>query len=538
MPSSLFRFGDYELDIDRYELRRGSEVLKAEPRVLEMLNFLINQRERVVPKEELLDALWHGAFVSESALSSTIRDARRLLEDSSSDPRWIKTVYGRGFRFVGEVSIVVEDAITERLPILAPPAVAKARRSVAVLPFTDLSPEKDQGYFCDGIAEELINSLTRLEELQVVSRAAAFDFRKDEDLRVLGEQLGVDNVLRGSVRKAHDRLRITVHLVDTRTRHHVWSEKYDRRVGDIFALQEEIAENTARALLGVLSDRNRKAMKSTPVRIDAYEFYLKGRTYLTQMVRRSLEAAIGMFEVALEFDARYAPAYAGLADALAELYLYYQHDESLRLRAEEASERAVELAPQLAEAHICRGEVLALDGRFTDATSEFDLAMMLSPRSFDAYYRFGRVKWAEGDLGEATKLFETAWEIQPTDYQSPALLIQLYRTAGRAAEARTAGVRTVALCAQHLERRPDDARALALGAQALLAVDRPVEAEDWMSRALALEPEDVFTLYNAACYCAVIGDRQRAREFLNEAIRRGYAHERWLAHDHDLAGVL
>ncbi|HEX7154963.1 MAG TPA: winged helix-turn-helix domain-containing protein [Thermoanaerobaculia bacterium] len=534
----MFRFGDYELDIDRYELRRRGDVMKAEPRVLEVLNYLIAQRERVVPKEELLDAIWRGAIVSESALSSTIRDARRVLDDSPAEPRWIKTIYGRGFRFVGEVALVGDEPAPAPAPVAAAAPPAPKRRSVAVLPFTDLSPESNQGYFCDGIAEELINSLTRLEELQVVSRAVAFDFRNDEDIRLLGEQLGVDHVLRGSVRKADDRLRITVHLVDTKSRHHVWSEKYDRTVGDVFALQEEIAEHTARALIGVLSDRNRRAIKSTPVRIDAYEFYLKGRTYLTQLTRRSLESAVAMFEVALEFDAKYAPAYAGLADTLAELYLYHQHDESLRRRAVEASERAVELAPELAEAHICRGEVLALQGEFDDATGEFDLAMTLSPRSFDACYRFGRVKWAEGELAEATTLFEQAWEIQPTDYQSPALLVQLYRFAGREDDARTAAARTVALCAQHLERRPHDARALALGAQALLVVDRPVDAEDWMSRALALEPQDVFTLYNAACYCAMTGDRVRAKEFLQDAVKHGYAHERWLANDGDLAGVM
>lgn len=376
--------------------------------MLELLNLLIQQRERVVPKEELLDSIWRDTHVSESALTSTIRDLRRVLSDSPTEPRWIKTIYGRGFRFVGELTA---DEEPPAAPAPLPPPTP-SRRSIAVLPFADLSPQRDQGYFCDGVAEEIINALARVEELRVVSRSVAFDFRNnDDDLRRLGETLGVERILRGSVRKDEDRLRITVHLVDVRTGHHVWSEKYDRTLGDVFALQEEIAQNTARALLGVLSERNRRAMKSTPVRLDAYEFYLKGRTYLSQ---GALESAVGMFEIAIEFDAQYAPAWAGLADSLAELY-EETPDEDLRRRAQEASERAIELAPQLPETHVCRGYVLSMLGRYAEAAAELELAIALSPRSFDAHLRYGRMRWIEGRVEEAARLLETAVAIQPMD---------------------------------------------------------------------------------------------------------------------------
>ncbi|MBV8517814.1 MAG: winged helix-turn-helix domain-containing protein [Acidobacteria bacterium] len=370
----MYRFGDFELDLDRYELRRGGDAIRTEPRVLELLHYLIERRDRVVPKEELLDSLWPDVHVSESALTSTIRDARRALGDAPSDARWIRTIYGRGFRFAGDVQQ------TSAAPVIVPHA---QRRSIAVLPFADLSPARDQAHFCDGIAEELINTLARLDELRVISRAAAFDFRADDDLRVLGDKLDVHHILRGSVRKADDRLRITVHLVDVRNGHHVWSEKYDRQTGDIFALQEEIAENVARVLLGVLTERNRNAIKSTPVRLDAYEFYLKGRTYLSQ---RALEAAIGMFEIGLEFDRDYGPAYAGLADALAEM-AELDGDAQLIVRADAASQRAVELAPHLAESHISRGRVLALEKRYRDAAAELQLALAISPGSAEAQER-------------------------------------------------------------------------------------------------------------------------------------------------------
>ncbi|HEX6086080.1 MAG TPA: winged helix-turn-helix domain-containing protein [Thermoanaerobaculia bacterium] len=434
----MFRFGEFELDLDRYELRRGGEAVKAEPRVLEVLNYLIERRDRVVPKEELLDTLWADVHVSDSALTTAIRDARRALSDSPTDPRWIRTIYGRGFRFVGQV----EDNAPAPAPVAAPVMPAADDKSIAVLPFTDLSPAHDQRHFCEGIAEELINTLTRLREVRVVSRATAFDFSEDDDVRLLGTRLGVRHVLRGSVRKAEERLRITVHLVDTRKGHHVWSEKYDRNVGDIFALQEEIADKTARVLLGVVTDIH--TLRSTPVRIDAYEFHLRGRQHLAEGSPESFDAAVGMFELAIDFDAEYAPAHAGLADALAELYSI-RGEEELRTRADASATRAVELAPGIAETHISRGHVLIAQERYADAAKELELAMSINPRSSEAYYRMGHLRVREAKLEEAAEMFERAAGLEPADFRPPLQLVWIYRTLGRDAESREAEARTVAL---------------------------------------------------------------------------------------------
>ena len=430
----MFRFSEFELNLDRYELRRDGTPVKAEPRVLEVLNYLVEHRDRVVPKEELLDKLWPDVHVSESALTTAIRDARRALGDSPTEPRWIRTVYGRGFRFVGTLGAAPA----------APVAAAKDNKSIAVLPFTDLSPAHDQRHFCDGIAEELINTLTRIQELRVVSRATAFDFREDDDVRDLGTKLGVRHVLRGSVRKSENRLRITVHLVDTHTGHHVWSEKYDRQIGDIFALQEEIADKTARVLLGVMVDRQRDALRSTPVRIDAYEFHLRGRTYLSEATPESFDSAVGMFDLAIDFDSEYAPAHAGLADALAELYVI-RGDQQLLQRAGEAAKRAVEIAPQLAETHISRGHVLIAEERYTDASKELELAISINPRSAEAYYRLGHLRVREAKLDEAAEMFDRASSLEPADFRPPLQLAWIYKTLGREAESREAEARTAAL---------------------------------------------------------------------------------------------
>jgi TolB-like protein len=436
----MFRFGEFELDIDRYELRRGGEVVKAEPRILEVLDYLIRHRDRVVSKEELLDTIWKDVHVSESALTTTIRDARRALSDSPTAPQWIRTIYGRGFRFVGEAG----SGDTVR-PFPAPPPPPEPEtappKSIAVLPFTDLSPGHDQSHFCDGMAEELINTLTRIQELRVISRAAAFDFRSDDDVRDLGRKLGVRHILRGSVRKSDDRLRITVHLVDTQSGHHVLSEKYDRQVGDIFALQEEIAEKTAQVLLGVLAERDRAAFRSTPVRIDAYEAHLKGRTFLTEGTPESFEEAVRMFESTIAFDPDYAPAHAGLADALAELFTIHG-DEILRKRAGEHARRAVELAPELAETHISRGHVLTVEERYAEAARELDRAIAINPRSSEAHYRYGHVRVREGNLDAAASMFEQASKLQPADFRPTLQLAWIYRALGREQKAGEAESRT------------------------------------------------------------------------------------------------
>jgi TolB-like protein len=433
----MFRFGEFELNLDRYELKNSGSPVKAEPRVLEVLNYLIQHRDRVVPKEELLDKLWPDVHVSESALTTAIRDARRALNDSPTDPRWIRTVYGRGFRFVGTIG-------TPAAAAAAPAAAPPDQKSIAVLPFTDLSPAHDQRHFCDGIAEELINTLTRIQEIRVVSRATAFDFREDDDVRDLGTKLGVGHVLRGSVRKSEDRMRITVHLVDTVKGHHVWSEKYDRQLGDIFALQEEIAGKTARVLLGVMVDRQRDALRSTPVRIDAYEFHLRGRTYLSEATPESFDAAVGMFELAIDFDAEYAPAHAGLADALAELYVI-RGDAALLKRAEDVSRRAVELAPGIAETHISRGHVLIAEERFADAARELEMAIDINPRSAEAYYRLGHLRVREAKLEEAAEMFDRASSLEPADFRPPLQLVWIYKALGREAESRESEARTAAL---------------------------------------------------------------------------------------------
>jgi adenylate cyclase len=265
-----YRFGDFELWRERYELRRGAAPVALEPRVFEVLAYLVHHRDRVVPKSELLASLWPGQYVTDSALTRTIGEARRALRHE----KWIKTVYGRGFAFTAPV---VEVAAGRTEAESAPPA-RPALPSVAVLPFADLSAARDQGHFCDGLADELIGALTGIEGLSVGSRTASFQFRDTgADVRAIAERLNVAAVLEGSVRKEGRRLRISVQLINAADNYHLWAAVFDRRVDDAFAIQAEVAAETVRALRVVLTDRETLALRST-LRAEASAYdYTYGR---------------------------------------------------------------------------------------------------------------------------------------------------------------------------------------------------------------------------------------------------------------------
>ncbi|HYR29467.1 MAG TPA: winged helix-turn-helix domain-containing protein, partial [Thermoanaerobaculia bacterium] len=356
----MLRFADFELDPARHLLSRGGQELRAEPKVLSVLSYLVEHRDRVVPKEELLDRLWDEKHVSESALTRVIRDLRKVLSDSSTEPRFIRTVYGKGFAFVGE--------LTEK---------QQNRSSIAVLPFADLSPAGDQGWFCEGLADEISNALTKVARLDVLSRKSSREAARD-DPRTAGQRLGVAHVLEGSVRKSGPRMRVTVHLVDVTTGRTAWSEQYDRDAGDVFAVQEDIAEHAAKALLGVLGESEEAAIHARPrAELAAWETYLKGRQLAYQEVRRSLEAARQLFVRAVEIQPSFALGWCGIADALGELYLFHSRDEAYRVAGDEASRRAVAIDPSLSEAHVSRAQSLVLQGANDEAIDEFETAIAL-----------------------------------------------------------------------------------------------------------------------------------------------------------------
>src|SRR6266480_1460954 len=350
----------------------------------------------------------------------------------------------RSLKGVGPTGLYV--ATVEDSGIRSPPGIPqgneskeetkKGIRSLGVLPFADLSAERDQEYFGDGIAEEILNALAKVGALHVAARTSCFAFRGTSiDAREIGRRLGVEALLEGSIRKAGNRVRITVQLIDARNGYHLWSERFDREIEDIFAIQDEIARSVIDALgLSLTQREERRFLKASTKNVEAYEFYLRARKLFQRWTRQNIELAQQMFERAIELDPHFAAAWAGLATAHVHLFSWGGHDPDLQ-KAHNASARALELEPELADAHVAAGQSFSMEQQHSEAAAEFERAIELDPKLFDAYYYYARSCFKAGDLKKALKLFEKAQSVRPEDYQSAALIAAVLRQLGRSGEA-------------------------------------------------------------------------------------------------------
>jgi serine/threonine protein kinase/Tfp pilus assembly protein PilF len=416
-----------------------------------------------------------------------------------------------------------------------PHAAVSAAKSVAVLPFTNMSADPDNEYFTDGMAEEIINALNKVQSLRVAARTSSFAFKgKNEDVGEIGRKLKVSTVLEGSVRKMGNRLRITAQLVNVADGYHLWSERYDREMEDVFAIQDDISGAIVKALKVILSEGEKKQIeKARAESVQAYDYYLRGRQYY-QIHRKSLEYARQMFNRAIETDPEYARAYAGVADSCSLLYMYFDAREFNLKQADIASAKALELEPDLAEAHVARGLAISLSKRFDEAEAEFETAMKLDPKLFEAAYWFGRALQSEGRFAEAAKMFERACALRPEDYQAPNFLAQAYRALGKEEEGKAADRRSIRLMEERLELNPSDARAANLLAATYANFGETQKAMDYAERSLAIDPDDAMLLYNNACTYSLLGRTGEAISCLERAVDKGFGHKEWLDHDPDL----
>jgi TolB-like protein/Tfp pilus assembly protein PilF len=408
--------------------------------------------------------------------------------------------------------------------------------SIAVLPFSDMSQHKDQEYFCDGIAEEITNALTKVRNLHVVPRTSAFQFRNTTiALREIGRRLGVKTLLTGSVRKAGDQLRITVTLTDVEDGYSLWSERFDREMKDIFSIQDEIADNVVRALELSLSPRERRAIRSvSTVVAEAYEFYLRGRKMFYQHSGRGLEFARKMFDQAIALDPNYALAHAGIADCMSLIYLYVDASAQNRQLALNESNIALRLDPDLPQAHVSFGLACGLFDRHKEAVAAFEKALDLEPRLYEADFFYAREVFMHGDLEMAAKLFERGCEVRPDDYQAAALLGQVYEDLGRAEEARVMRRRAINNADEHLKVNPDDVRAYYMSANAMVALGEVERGLDRTRLALKLDPSDCMALYNAGCVFAMSGRIEEALENLERSVNVGNIQYRYFQNDSNL----
>jgi len=353
-------------------------------------------------------------------------------------------------------------------------------------------------------------------------------------VRELGKVLCFKYVLEGSVRKAGTRVRVTGQLIDGADGGHVWADRYDRDLTDIFAIQDEITHAIVEQLKVKLLPQEQRSIAQAPTdSVEAYTYYLRGRQFLHRHSKSHYQLAKRMFSKAVELDPAYARAYAGIADCDSFLFLHYHVDVSIEAILA-TSAQALALDENLAEAHASRGLALSLVQRNSEAMAEFERAIVLDPNSFEAHYFYGRACFAQDRQAEAATQFERAAALKPDDYQALAMLVMIYRTLGRPHDAVATARKVVEIAEQELNRHPENPRPAYLGAAALIELGERDRARDWVGRAMATDPDDILTQYNVACAYAKLGETDAAFDLLERLLpHANHETKSWVRYDQD-----
>ena len=442
-----YRFEGCVLDPDRRELTRSSEAIAVGPQVFDLLLHLLQNRVRVVSKDELLDVVWGGRIVSESTLTTHINAARKVIGDSGQEQRLIRTIARKGLRFVGDVTVVHEAqqldfpaTETDQTSETSADVLELPRRpSIAVLPFQNLSGDPAQDYFADGVVEDIITALSRLRWLFVIARNSSFTYKnRAVDVRRVGRELGVRYVLEGSLRRTADRVRITAQLIDATTGGHVSADRFDGTLDDLFELQDQVASSVVGAITRELERVEIERAKRKPTAsLDAYDYYLRGMAHLHQGTRAAIDAALPLFGRAIERDPDYASAHA----MAAWCHFWRKVNGWMTDRPPEIAEgvrlaqRAVELGQDDPVALTRSGHALAhFRGDLDGGIALLDRALMLDTNLAAAWFLGGYLRTWSGQSGEAIVHFERAMRLSPLDpelYRMQAGMAAAHLFAGR-----------------------------------------------------------------------------------------------------------
>ena len=417
-----YLFEEYVFDTELRELHRGSDVVSVAPQVFDLLDYLIRNRERVVSKDDLINAVWKGRIVSDAALTTRLNVARSAIGDSGDEQRLIKTLPRKGFRFVGQVRTpegttdagVADDPVELTTPILKLPD----KPSLAVLPFTNLSSDPEQEYFADGMVEEIITALSRNKELFVIARNSSFTFKgRAVDIKQVARDLGVRYVLEGSVRKSSNRIRITGQLIDAASGAHLWADHYDGALEDVFELQDQVASSVVGAISPSVRQAEVERAKRKPTNsLDAYDYFLRGLAAHWQRTRDGTDRAVGFCEQAIALDPQFAPAHAALAAGLSQRkgWRWSTNPAEDASRAIAYAKSALRLGRQdplvLAQSAI----VLAAIGYEVElADSLLEEAIRLNPNGMLGWLGGGWTKTFLGDHRTAIDYFHRALRLSP-----------------------------------------------------------------------------------------------------------------------------
>jgi TolB-like protein/Tfp pilus assembly protein PilF len=489
-----YLFEEYALDTNRRELHRGPDVVSVAPQVFDLLDYLIRNRERVVSKDDLINAIWNGRIVSDAALTTRLNVARSVIGDSGEEQRLIKTLPRKGFRFVGPVreaqgaagAAVTDKAVEPSKPALTLPD----KPSIAVLPFHNLSGDPEQEYFADGMVDDIITALSRFRALFVIARNSSFTYKgRAVDVKQIGRELGVRYVLEGSVREAANRVRITGQLVDAVTGAHLWAERFDGGLGDIFDLQDQVTESVVGAIAPAVEKAEIERARRKPTdSLDAYAIYLRGLARFYQFASRQVnDEALRLFNNAIELDPDFAVAYGRAASC----YAYAKGNGWISVTAKEIAEvtrlaqRAVELGKDDAFALTPSGWALAHVVRDLElGAALIDRALVLNSNLAEAWHYGGWVKTYLGEPEAALERFARAMRLSPLDPRVTGMragTAHAHFFLGRYDEA-------ASWAAMALQDNPDYHPGLRIAAASNAMAGRPEQAHKAMARLRQLNP--------------------------------------------------
>ena len=403
-----YLFSDQVIDTDRRELRRGSALVAIEPQVFDLLVYLVENRDRVVSKDDLIASVWDGRVVSDSTLTSRINAARKAVGDSGDEQRVIRTIARKGIRFVSDVRMqrdVAEPATADAEQSTTTVPLAD-RPAIAVLPFVNMSGDPEQEYFSDGISEDIITALSKLRWFLVIARNSSFTYKgKSVNIKQIGQDLGVNYVVEGSVRKGGDRVRITVQLNDVATGSHIWAERFDRELADVFAVQDEITEAIVATIEPQLyAAENFRAQRKPPDSMDAWDLVMRALSHYWRVTRQDNVVAQALLEKAVALDANYGQALGVLASSHTFCAHMGWEDMATALPiAEHAALAAISADSEDPWSHHALGCVYLFARRFDDSLAEFELSLRLNPNFSLAQGHYGLAlsycgRWQDADV--------------------------------------------------------------------------------------------------------------------------------------------
>jgi serine/threonine protein kinase/Tfp pilus assembly protein PilF len=412
-------------------------------------------------------------------------------------------------------------------------------KAIAVLPFGNISPDKESDYFSDGLTEELIINLSRLKDIRVVPRTTSMQYKgTQKEVKAIGRELGTRYILAGNVRKFQNNLRIAVELVDIETDAQLWAETYKGKLEDVFDIQEQVSKQIVDALMVKLSPSEKVVLtKRSTESAEAFDYHLRARSALYRMTKNDINSAIHLFQRATELDARYAAAYAGLGETYAWLYLQFERKDVYLDKALEASLKALMYDSTLSEAYASLSLAHLGKKAFDEALIAGNKAIELDPNNFIAYWIFGRIYHAIDRDKDAVEMFKKCQKLNSEFYGSFTDIVMSYEKLGEMQLYRDALNPAIEVLARHLSRYPDDGRAHMINAVHLVQVDKIGEAKSEAAKALELNPHDTLMLYNGACFYARLGEKRAAVETLKAAIDAGHANFEWLKRDPDLESI-